>query len=722
MKFFRKLLAAAVACAMTMTVFSGMTAFAAATEPGETFTLNDTVATIHGRYAVENHKGESSYVFTHGSAGITVNFTGTEFWVKVPEVPTWANGEGVEVPHAGNLAVIVDSDMAMDATMIPVKEAGWLCLASGLTDGEHTIEVRKQSRGFYGIMASEWIAISQIGVSDGGAILTPDPLSDLVVEVYGDSISNGDAVWRNEDGSNSAYTFGNWTGVIERLLDAEVRVTGNTGNGLKGWVMGTKNGNVDNLLPPQDNWNKVDPNHGGGTWSHEGDNAADVVIINLGTNDRTELGNGDLTRKAFSEEYVRFIKQIKTDCPDAIVICTIGAMGGVSEWADTIGGAGFDYVEYRWQDGTYTKGEGDNAEIIPIYRDIAEGSMIDNLLGAGIAMTGTGFDSGIELLNADMKAEYINDASNTTGWQPKNMGDMGENCYVGIEFDEAIAMKGVTLTWEKDTRATASTSGYRVEVSADGETWTTPSGISYAYGENEDTVTFDETDIKAVRVVVLDSVSDKYAAKLFEMGVTSDEKVGGVISEDDIIHVPSVIDICNDWADETFCYFVEIQKCDTIDGGAGWDNGHPSNVAGEVYGLQFSTLINKVLGLGVDLPDDIPASAYELKTGKPAPEGNVMEAITGKTDTLSYIDEVIERAENGSGTVTPPPAEPTLGDVNGDGVINSTDFMQVRRHFLKLYTIPEDKQAYADVNRDGAINSTDFMQIRRHFLGLFTIK
>ncbi len=73
------------------------------------------------------------------------------------------------------------------------------------------------------------------------------------------------------------------------------------------------------------------------------------------------------------------------------------------------------------------------------------------------------------------------------------------------------------------------------------------------------------------------------------------------------------------------------------------------------------------------------------------------------------------------GDVTQPPVEQKKGDVNGDGVINSTDFMQVRRHFLKLYTIPEDKQAYADVNGDGTINSTDFMQIRRHFLKLYTI-
>ena len=62
-----------------------------------------------------------------------------------------------------------------------------------------------------------------------------------------------------------------------------------------------------------------------------------------------------------------------------------------------------------------------------------------------------------------------------------------------------------------------------------------------------------------------------------------------------------------------------------------------------------------------------------------------------------------------------------IGDVNGDGKVNSTDFMQVRRHYLGLYTLTDANLKAADVNKDGKINSTDFMQIRRHFLGLFNV-
>jgi len=58
------------------------------------------------------------------------------------------------------------------------------------------------------------------------------------------------------------------------------------------------------------------------------------------------------------------------------------------------------------------------------------------------------------------------------------------------------------------------------------------------------------------------------------------------------------------------------------------------------------------------------------------------------------------------------------GDVNGDGNVNSTDVVWLRRFLLKLvedFPVPSGKQA-ADMNDDGNINSTDMIALKRKVL------
>lgn len=62
-----------------------------------------------------------------------------------------------------------------------------------------------------------------------------------------------------------------------------------------------------------------------------------------------------------------------------------------------------------------------------------------------------------------------------------------------------------------------------------------------------------------------------------------------------------------------------------------------------------------------------------------------------------------------------------LGDVSGNGVIDSADYLLAKRAVLETYTLTEKNKFVADVNRDGEVNAHDYMLIKRHVLETFVI-
>ncbi|TYQ18193.1 UNVERIFIED_CONTAM: arabinoxylan arabinofuranohydrolase [Acetivibrio alkalicellulosi] len=62
----------------------------------------------------------------------------------------------------------------------------------------------------------------------------------------------------------------------------------------------------------------------------------------------------------------------------------------------------------------------------------------------------------------------------------------------------------------------------------------------------------------------------------------------------------------------------------------------------------------------------------------------------------------------------------SLGDLNGDGKIDSTDVILLRRHLLDITPLTETALLNADLNKDGRIDSTDYALIRRYILGIIS--
>ena len=58
-----------------------------------------------------------------------------------------------------------------------------------------------------------------------------------------------------------------------------------------------------------------------------------------------------------------------------------------------------------------------------------------------------------------------------------------------------------------------------------------------------------------------------------------------------------------------------------------------------------------------------------------------------------------------------------LGDVNGDGKINSMDYVKIRKHIMQTENISDKVYYYAaDVNSDNKISSADYVKIKKYIM------
>ncbi|MBE6649412.1 MAG: hypothetical protein E7614_07845 [Ruminococcaceae bacterium] len=62
-----------------------------------------------------------------------------------------------------------------------------------------------------------------------------------------------------------------------------------------------------------------------------------------------------------------------------------------------------------------------------------------------------------------------------------------------------------------------------------------------------------------------------------------------------------------------------------------------------------------------------------------------------------------------------------LGDVDGNGVVDATDYMRIKSVFLGNYSLEGSNKLAADVTADDRIDTTDYLRIKSFFLGTFDL-
>ncbi len=224
------------------------------------------------------------------------------------------------------LTVIVDGvrrRVEITNTSSGVSQYQQLTLASGLAEGYHHIEVYKQTEASSALM-TVW------GVTFSGTPIVAPPADRFTMEVVGDSISGGASNLATNSTANASYpvyqdgtqTYAYLTG---EAIGANVRVTQTSGYGCcGGWNSQGTGLNLQDMYPYTSYWR----NHES-SGLYDFNPPADIVVINLGTNDYSaaKYGRIDLTPAQFKAGAINLMTMAKTKNNGAKVVWCTGMMG-----------------------------------------------------------------------------------------------------------------------------------------------------------------------------------------------------------------------------------------------------------------------------------------------------------------------------------------------------------------------------------------------------------
>jgi lysophospholipase L1-like esterase len=191
--------------------------------------------------------------------------------------------------------------------------------ASGLDSGTHTLLVTKRTESSFGICTFKGLYLEK-----GKRLLPLQRKSARFIEFIGDSISCG---YGNESTHlicPSLREFENnylsYCGYTARSLDADYSVIAISGRGIVR-NYGEKARTSANPMPSY--YDRVLANDSTKTWDYSR-RQADIVVINLGTNDYSTQPKPD--EDVFVSEYLKLVSRVRQNYPLAEIFCLCGTM------------------------------------------------------------------------------------------------------------------------------------------------------------------------------------------------------------------------------------------------------------------------------------------------------------------------------------------------------------------------------------------------------------
>lgn len=315
----------------TLTLLATLGCAIAACGSSDTKTSTST-ATGAGGGGGAGSGGDPTSTSSAGSSGTggsepteAIHFLG-RFDLSNPQAPSFAwpgsaivtrfSGTGLDVSlhDDGSNFFAVSIDDGAPTVLATSGAKDTYTLAQGLPDGEHDAVLFRRTESFAGIVHFHGFTAA------GGKPLIPTPAPfKRHLELIGDSITCGygnEGIGPNcpftRDTENAWLAYG---AITARALEAEPHVIAYSGKG----AYRDGAGNTGNQMPAMYERTFADDNTS--TWDFS-TWKADVVVVNLGTND---FGVGD-PGQPYVEAYTGLIKQIRGHYPEAHILCAVGSM------------------------------------------------------------------------------------------------------------------------------------------------------------------------------------------------------------------------------------------------------------------------------------------------------------------------------------------------------------------------------------------------------------
>lgn len=277
-------------------------------ESGDTITMDRQNFNLIGRF-LQLQDEPQWYTSVWTGATIEFSFTGSQ-------AACYLSGEDPEsTTKSVFIGVFVDG-ADLPHKILKVTDEGWYTVVENLEPTNHIVRIYRLVEPIGG-----QLRFSKIKVKAPGTLCKPPVLPEMKLEIIGDSITagygNGAAKASDPfrlDQENGYMTYG---AILGRKMNAQVHILGWSGIGVYQNNDGKKVNTMTTLY-----WLTAPNVNRREKWNFE-NYQPDVIIVNLGTNDMAS----NAPKTEFISSYVKFVQQIRTNNPKALILCTMGVMG-----------------------------------------------------------------------------------------------------------------------------------------------------------------------------------------------------------------------------------------------------------------------------------------------------------------------------------------------------------------------------------------------------------